>query len=122
MFNQCHWDTSRNTDHGLFSCTATKQSGEKLCPTGRILLAFHQDHENIAEAPEQNILEGNPAQNCHKTKDTPDILWVLDIAKRKLRHPRDLLSEPNAIVGTRLTEQLVHPEGKSNIYQQFLFL
>ena len=75
---------------------------------------FHQNHENIAEAPEQNILEGNPAQQRHKTKDTPDILRVFDVTEGKLCHPRDLLSEPNAVVGTRLTEQLVHPEGKSN--------
>lgn len=104
-------DSERSQSH-LSTAQHIQQSGEQLGTGGWIFLVFHQNHENIAEAPQHNILEGNPAQQRHKAQDAPHILRVFDVAEGELHHPRDLLPEPDAIVGTRLAEQLVHPEGK----------
>lgn len=72
-------------------------------------------HENVTEAPQQHIRERNPAQERGEAEHAPDVLRVLDVAEGELRHPRDLLSEPDAIVGTGLAQQLVHPEMKQMV-------
>jgi len=110
---QCHWGTCRK-----ISAAINKQLGDDLGTTGWVFLVFDPHHENVTKAPQQHILKWNPAQKCDKAKHTPNILRVFDIAKGKLCHPRDRLSESNAIVGTRLTKQLVHPEKKQKFQEQ----
>lgn len=95
----------------------SQDSREQLGTGGWIFLVFHQNHENIAEAPQHNILEGYPTQQRHEAQDAPHILRVLDVAEGELCHPRDLLPEPDTVVGTRLAQQLVHPEGKPHVLE-----
>ena len=72
-------------------------------------------HEDVTKTPQQHILERDPAQERGKAEHAPDILGVLDVAKGKLCHPRDLLPESIAVVGARLAKQLVHPEKKQKV-------
>ena len=73
------------------SVATAKRSGERLRTGGRVFLVLDPHHEDVTKTPQQHILERDPAQERGKAEHAPDILGVLDVAKGKLCHPRDLL-------------------------------